>query len=176
MDAGLFELLKSAAIAASLAFIVALPLAWWLCRSRSPLGVVARVALLIPVVLPSPAVTTWFGGFNSGLVGAVAFSIPFAVFPLTQSFSAASSSSLDAAASLGAGPWDRFFFLGLAPSLRSVMGAIGLCLARAMAELSTHATFGAGNRLLGGIALGLTTLALLVCYGFGMVGRRERRS
>jgi molybdate transport system permease protein len=176
MNAGLPLLLKSAAIVCSIAFVLALPIAWWLARWQNRLTAVVRIMLLIPVVVPSAALALWFGRCSAGYLSAVVFSMPFAVFPLIRVFSATSDSALDAAASLGVNPLHRILYLGLAPAVGRVFGGIGLCLARAFAELCILAPANAGNRIMGVTVLGVISLALLAVYGLGRVERREIRA
>ncbi len=108
------------------------PLAWWLARTRSwwkgPVG--ALVAL--PLVLP-PTVLGFYlliamgpngpiGAFTESLgvgtlaftfwglvVGSVFYSLPFVVQPIQNAIAAIGDRPLEAAATLRAGPLDRFF-------------------------------------------------------------------
>ncbi len=121
-----------AALTTAVLLVVGTPIAWWLARTRSwwkgPVG--AIVAL--PIVLPPTVIgfylllmlgpdgpvgrLTQAAGFGllpftfAGLVvGSVLYSLPFVVQPLQQAFEAIGERPLEAAATLRAGPWDRFF-------------------------------------------------------------------
>lgn len=128
--------LALATITTIVLLLVGTPLAWWLARSRTPLkeGVAAIVAL--PLVLP-PTVLGFYllialgpggpGGFIAALygarslaftfpglvVGSVVYSLPFAVQPIRNGFEAMGTRPLEVAATLRAGPWDRFFNVAL---------------------------------------------------------------
>jgi len=107
-------------------------LAWWLARGNSAWrGPVAALTAL-PLVLP-PTVLGFYllmalgpdgliGGATTALgwgplaftfgglvVGSVVYSLPFAVRPLRDAFAGICRGPLEAAATLRAGPWDRFF-------------------------------------------------------------------
>jgi molybdate transport system permease protein len=108
------------------------PIAWWLARTRSRWkGPVAAVVAL-PIVLP-PTVLGFYllvamgprgpvGQLTEALglgllpftfpglvVASVFYSLPFVVQPLQNAFAAIGERPLEAAATLRAGPWDRFF-------------------------------------------------------------------
>ena len=125
-----------AAISTLLLLLVGTPLAWWLARSRSvwkPLwaALVAMPLVLPPTVLgfyllmlmgpqgPVGHLTQWLGlgrlpfTFAGLVVGSVLYSLPFVVQPLQQAFEAIPERLLEAAATLHASPWDRFFSVAL---------------------------------------------------------------
>ena len=130
-------------ITAALAFtttllllLVGTPLAWWLARTRSRLKPLWSALVAMPLVLP-PTVLGFYllllmgpqgvvGQFTQALglgrlpftfaglvVASVLYSMPFVVQPLQQAFEAIAENMLDAAATLRAGPWDRFFSVAL---------------------------------------------------------------
>ncbi|MEI6414761.1 MAG: molybdate ABC transporter permease subunit [Pseudomonadota bacterium] len=124
--------LKLASLTTLLLLLIGTPIAWWLARTRSPLkgpigAVVALPLVLPPTVLgfyllvwlgPHGAVgrlTQWLGlgllpfTFAGLVVASVIYSLPFVVQPLRNAFEAIGESLLEAAATLRAGPWDRFF-------------------------------------------------------------------
>jgi molybdate transport system permease protein len=124
--------LRLAAITTVLLLIFGTPLAWWLARTHSPMkGLIAAVAAL-PIVLPptvlgfyllvamGPAgpVGTLTQSLGLGLlpftfaglvVGSVVYSLPFVVQPLQAAFEAIGERPMETAATLRAGPLDRFF-------------------------------------------------------------------
>ncbi len=107
------------------------PLAWWLATSTSRWRGLIGSLVALPLVLP-PTVLGFYllivlgpggpiGKLSSALglgtlpftfwglvVGSVLYSMPFVVQPLQNSFAALGSRPLEMAATLRAGPWDRF--------------------------------------------------------------------
>lgn len=112
--------------------VVGTPLAWWLARSRSWLSVAVGAMVALPLVLP-PTVLGFYlliamspdgviGQLTqtlgldilpftfSGLVFAsVLYSLPFVVQPIQNAMAAVGDRPMEVAATLGAGPLDRFF-------------------------------------------------------------------
>jgi len=125
-----------AALATVLLLIVGTPIAWWLARTRSPLKGVVGAVVALPLVLPPTvlgfylliamgpagpvgALTQALGlgtlpfTFSGLVVASVFYSLPFVVQPLQQAFEAIGDGPLEAAATLRAGPWERFFAVAL---------------------------------------------------------------
>ncbi|MEX2643331.1 MAG: molybdate ABC transporter permease subunit [Acetobacterales bacterium] len=124
--------LELAAVTTLVLLVVATPIAWWLARAQARWkeGVAAVVAL--PLVLP-PTVLGFYllillgpdgpGGwlarafgstslaftFEGLVIGSVVYSLPFVVQPVRNAFEAVGNAPLEAAASLRASPWDRFW-------------------------------------------------------------------
>ena len=116
--------------------LLATPLAWWLARGRSRLRPIVEAVTALPLVLP-PTVLGFYllvilsptgavgglwqalGGdrlifsFPGLLIGSMLYSLPFAVQPLQNAFLAIGREPLEAAATLGAGPMDRFLTVAL---------------------------------------------------------------
>ena len=112
--------------------VVGTPIAWWLAQSRSWLKGPIGALVALPLVLP-PTVLGFYlliamgpngpvGQFTQimglgtlpftywGLViGSVFYSLPFVVQPLQNAFEAIGERPLEVAATLRAGPLDRFF-------------------------------------------------------------------
>ncbi len=156
-----------AATATALLLLLGTPLAWWLARSRSvwkPLGsaLVAMPLVLPPTVLgfyllllmgPQGAVGQFtqalglgrlpftFGGL---VVASVLVSLPFVVQPLQQAFEAIPESTLEAAATLRAGPWDRFFTVALPLARPGLVTATVLGFAHTVGEFGVVLMIG-GN-------------------------------
>jgi molybdate transport system permease protein len=125
-----------AAVATLLLLLVGTPLAWWLARTRSRLKPLAASLVAMPLVLP-PSVLGFYllllmgpqgpvgratealglgrlpFTFEGLVVASVLASLPFVVQPLQQAFEAIPESVLEAAATLRAGPWDRFVSVAL---------------------------------------------------------------
>jgi molybdate transport system permease protein len=85
------------------------------------------------------------------------YSLPFAVQPLQNAFEAIGRAPVDVAATLGAGPWDRFFTVVL-PLARP-----GLLSATMMAFAHTVGEFGV-VLMLGGSIPGKTRVASIALY------------
>ncbi|MDB5888781.1 MAG: modC, partial [Rhodocyclales bacterium] len=123
--------LKLASITVLLLLLVGTPIAWWLAHTRSrlkgPIGAVVALPIVLPptvlgfylLVLLGPhgaiGKLTQAAGLGllpfsfAGLVlGSVLYSLPFVVQPLQNAFEAIGPRPLEVAASLRAGPWDRF--------------------------------------------------------------------
>jgi molybdate transport system permease protein len=111
---------------------VGTPLAWWLARTRSGLKEPLAAVVALPLVLPptvlgfyllvllgpqgalgAPLAALGVGPlvftFSGLVVGSVLYSLPFVVQPLQNAFEALGERPLEVAATLRAGPLDRFF-------------------------------------------------------------------
>ncbi|WP_128001740.1 molybdate ABC transporter permease subunit [Piscinibacter defluvii] len=121
-----------AAVTTVLLLLVGTPLAWWLARTRSRLKPVWSALVAMPLVLP-PTVLGFYlllamgprgpvgqltealglgrlpFSFAGLVVASVFYSLPFVVQPLQQAFESIPERTLEAAATLRAGPLDRFF-------------------------------------------------------------------
>jgi molybdate transport system permease protein len=121
-----------AALTTLLLLIVGTPIAWWLARTRSRAKPLVASVVTMPLVLP-PSVMGFYllllmgpqgpigqltqalglgrlpFSFAGLVVASVIYSMPFVVQPLQQAFEAIPERTLEAAATLRAGPWDRFF-------------------------------------------------------------------
>ena len=125
-----------AAVSTLLLLIVGTPVAWWLARTRSRLKPFWAALVAMPLVLPPTVIgfyllllmgpqgpvgqfTQWLGlgrlpfTFAGLVVASVIYTLPFVVQPLQQAFEAVSERTLEAAATLRASPWDRFFSVAL---------------------------------------------------------------
>ncbi len=108
------------------------PLAWWLARSRGwlarPVGALVALPLVLPPSVlgfyllvglgPNGPVGAWMLSlglptlpftFTGLVVASVFYSLPFMVQPILNSMQALGERPLEVAASLRAGPLDRFF-------------------------------------------------------------------
>jgi molybdate transport system permease protein len=119
-----------------LLLIVGTPIAWRLARTRSTWKPLWAALVAMPLVLP-PTVLGFYllllmgpqgpvGQLTESLgigrlpftfaglvVASVLYSMPFVVQPLQQAFEAIPERMLEAAATLCASPWDRFFSVAL---------------------------------------------------------------
>jgi len=159
--------LTLASLTTALLLVLCTPLAWWLAhtpsRWRAPVGAVVALPLVLPptvigfylLVLMGPSgpvgqfteALGWgrlpftFGGL---LVGSVVYSLPFAVQPLQRAFEAMGTRPLEAAASLGASPLDRFFSVALPLARPGFITAAVLSFAHTVGEFGVVLTIG-GN-------------------------------
>jgi molybdate transport system permease protein len=124
--------LRLASVTMLLLLLIGTPIAWWLARTRSRLKPAVAAVVALPIVLPPTVlgfyllvamgpqgalgqVTQALGlgllpfSFGGLVVASVFYSMPFVVQPLQQAFEAVGEATLEAAATLRAGPWDRFF-------------------------------------------------------------------
>ena len=170
-----------AALSTLLLLAVGTPLAWWLARTRSrakPLwaALVAMPLVLPPTVLgfyllllmgpqgPVGQLTQWLGlgrlpfTFAGLVVASVIYSLPFVVQPLQQAFEAIPERTLEAAATLRASPWDRFFSVAL-PLARP-----GLVTASVLGFAHTVGEFGV-VLMIGGNLPGQTRVLSVALYG-----------
>ena len=116
---------------------LATPLAWWLARSPSRAKSAIEAVVAMPLVLPPTVLgfyllvllnpDTFLGGlwvratgealtfsFAGLVIASMIYSLPFMVQPLHSAFRAVPESVMEAAATLGASPRDRFFNVGIA--------------------------------------------------------------
>jgi molybdate transport system permease protein len=115
-----------------LLLLLGTPLAWWLARTRLRLKGLIGAVVALPLVLP-PTVLGFYllvalgphgpvgrltealglgtlaFTFTGLVIGSVFYSLPFVVQPLQNAFEAIGERPLEVAATLRAGPWDRFF-------------------------------------------------------------------
>lgn len=137
--------------------IIATPLAWWLAfthtRARAPIEALVALPLVLPptvlgfylLILLGPA--GWLGGlwvtltdesltfsFTGLVIASVIYSLPFAVQPLQGAFEAVGRRPLEAAATLGATPWQGFVRVASPLALRGYVSAIVLGFAHTLGE------------------------------------------
>jgi molybdate transport system permease protein len=128
--------LQLASVVTALLLVIGTPIAWWLARTTSrwkgPVGAVVALPLVLPPTVigfylllvmgphgPVGQLTRWLGlgllpfTFWGLCVGSVIYSLPFVVQPIQNAFEASGRRPLEVAATLGAGPWDRFFSVAL---------------------------------------------------------------
>lgn len=128
--------LRLATVVTFLLLIIGTPIAWWLARTRSwlkgPIGAVVALPLVLPptvlgfylllVMGPNGPVGQLTQSLGVGLlpftfwglvVASVFYSMPFVVQPIQNAFEAIGARPLEVAATLRAGPWDRFFSVAL---------------------------------------------------------------
>lgn len=159
---------------------VATPLALWLASGRSAARVAVQAVVALPLVLP-PTVLGFYllitlgphgfvGGslealglrhlafsFEGILIGSVIYSLPFAVQPLHEAFTALGRRPLEVAATLGANALDRFVTVVL-PLTRG-----GFIVAATLSFAHTLGEFGV-ILMLGGSIPGETKVLSVLIY------------
>ncbi len=157
-DAGpLILTLALAAATTAVLLVVGTPLAWWLAMTRSRARPAVEAVTALPLVLPptvlgfyflvilgpaSPLGAFWVRltgdtltfSFSGLVVASVVYSLPFMVQPLQRAFEDIGRAPLEAAASLRAGPLDRFFTVVLPLARRGFLSAAVLSFAHTVGE------------------------------------------
>jgi molybdate transport system permease protein len=159
--------LQLAAVSTLVLMLIGIPLAWWLCRSRSRLRPLCSALVTLPMVLP-PTVLGFYllmllapqGSIGKALEGlglgrlpftfgglvaaSVVYSLPFVVQPLQVAFNGIPQRLLDAASSLRARPLDRFFSVVLPLARPGLWSAAVLGFAHTVGEFGVVLMIG-GN-------------------------------
>ena len=147
--------------------LVGTPLAWWLARTRTRFKPLWASLVAMPLVLPPSVIgfyllllmgpqgpigeltqTLGLGRlpftFAGLVVGSVLYSMPFVVQPLQQAFEAIPERTLEAASTLRAGAWDRFFSVALPLARPGLVTACVLGFAHTVGEFGVVLMIG-GN-------------------------------
>lgn len=150
-----------------LLILFATPLAWWLARSRrwwkEAIGALTALPLVLPPTVigfyvlialgpesPLMALLQPFGvrtlafTFTGLVIGSLFYSLPFAIQPLRTAFEAIGDRPLEIAATMGAGPFDRFFTVALPLARRGFLSASILVFAHTVGEFGVVLMIG-GN-------------------------------
>jgi molybdate transport system permease protein len=133
------------------------PLAWWLAHTRARGRSVVEAVVALPLVLP-PTVLGFYllvllgpagsigrlwveltgktltFSFAGLLVASAIYSLPFVVQPLQGAFEAIGRAPLEAAATLGASPWQAFLSVASPLALRGYISALVLGFAHTLGE------------------------------------------
>ena len=159
--------LRLATIVAATLMLIGLPLAYWIAFSKQRWKFLVETVVALPLILPptvlgfylliafgsQSAFGRWWQSFTghplafsfSGLVlGSVIYSLPFAVQPLTSSFSAVDRSLLAASATLGVGKWSTFWRVIVPLSVPGIITAVVLSFAHTVGEFGVVLMIG-GN-------------------------------
>jgi len=208
-----------AALTTLLLLVVGTPIGWWLARTRSRAKPLVAALVAMPIVLP-PTVMGFYllllmgpqgpvgqltqalglgrlpFSFAGLVVASVLYSMPFVVQPLQQAFEAIPERTLEAAATLRAGPWDRFFSVVLPLARPGFLTASVLGFAHTVGEFGVVLMIG-GNipdktRVLSvaiyghvealefeaahRLAAGMVVFALVVLVTLYVLGRRTGRA
>ncbi|AOV02891.1 MULTISPECIES: molybdate ABC transporter permease subunit [Delftia] len=159
--------LKLASVTTVLLLALCTPLAWWLAHTRSrwrgPIGAVVALPLVLPPTVigfyllvtmgpngPVGQLTQALGlgtlpfTFAGLVIGSLVYSLPFTVQPLQRAFESLGTRPMEAAASLGAGPLDRFFTVALPLARPGFITAAVLTFAHTVGEFGVVLMLG-GN-------------------------------
>jgi molybdate transport system permease protein len=159
--------LRLAVVVSAILLAVGLPLAYWLAFSRWRWKFFAEAVVSLPIVLPPTVLGfyvlvaigpmspfgRWYHAltghnlaftFEGLVVGSVLYSLPFAVQPMTASFSAIDRKLLDASSLLGASRWRTFWRIVLPLGLPGVLAGVVLSFAHTLGEFGVVLMIG-GN-------------------------------
>lgn len=159
--------LKLATLVTLLLLLLGIPLAWWLAQTRSRWKGTIAAMIALPLVLP-PTVLGFYlllamgpqgplgklmallnlellpFSFSGLVVASVIYSLPFVVQPVQNAMVTMGRRPLEVAASLGAGPLDRFFTVVLPLSAPGILTAAILGFAHTVGEFGVVLMIG-GN-------------------------------
>ncbi len=159
--------LKLAGVVTLLLLVLGTPLAWWLAHTRSRWKAPLSALVALPLVLPPTVLGFYLLMLMGprGLVGqatqalgigllpftfaglvlaSMLYSMPFVVQPIQTAFEAIGARPLEAAATLRAGPWERFVHVALPLARRGVLTAAVLGFAHTVGEFGVVLMIG-GN-------------------------------
>lgn len=159
--------LKLAALTTLILMCLGMPLAWWLAHTRSWLKIPINALVSLPLVLPPTVIGFYLllllgpkgaighltqnlglGSlaftFYGLLLGSVLYSMPFVVQPLQNAFESIGKRPMEAAATLGASPIDRFFTVALPLARSGLLTAAVLGFAHTVGEFGVVLMIG-GN-------------------------------
>jgi molybdate transport system permease protein len=159
--------LRLAVVTTAVLVALALPLAWWLARSRHPLRHIVEALVALPLVLPPTVIGFYllllFAGrglnftFTGLVIGSVLYSLPFVVQPLTQAFAAIGARPLQFAAVLGAPPLQRWWRVAVPLVLPGLISAALLGFTHTLGEFGVVL-------MIGGNIPGMTRLVSIALY------------
>ena len=172
--------LKLATISTLLLLILCVPLAWWLAFSPRRFKVMVEALVALPLVLPPTVIGFYLlillgprgavGGFLESIglnhlafsftglvIGSMVYSLPFVVQPLQNAFQTMGTRPLEAAATLRAGPIDRFLTVVLPLTRRGFLTAFVLSFAHTLGEFGVLL-------MIGGSIPGQTQVASIAIY------------
>lgn len=159
--------LRLAMVSTSVLLLLGTPLAWWLATTHRGFRPVVDAIVALPLVLPPTVLGfyllvllgpqgfvgrswAWLGGqplvfsFAGLVIGSVVYSLPFVVQPIRDAFLNIGPEPMEAAATLGAGPWARFRTIALPLAKRGFFTAASLGFAHTLGEFGVVLMLG-GN-------------------------------
>jgi molybdate transport system permease protein len=149
--------LQLATVTVVVLLVIATPLAWWLAFTKSRARTLLEAVVAMPLVLPPTVLgfyllillgpagfigrpwltltdTTLTFSFAGLVVASVIYSFPFAVQQLQAAFEGVGRAPLEAAATLGAGPFDAFWRVASPLAVRGYVSAVVLSFAHTLGE------------------------------------------
>ncbi len=159
--------LKLALITTVILLLLGTPLAWWLANSRCRYKFILDTLVALPLVLPPTVLGFYlllalgvhgplgslmlaFGmtplafSFSGLVIGSVFYSLPFVVQPLKNAFLAVGKRPLEVAATLGATPFERFWYVAVPMARPGFITATVLGFAHTIGEFGVVLMIG-GN-------------------------------
>jgi molybdate transport system permease protein len=159
--------LKLAFVVTALLLAIGTPLAWWLATTRSRWKATLSAVIALPLVLPPTVIgfyllmlmgphgivgeaTKALGlgllpfSFSGLVIASMLYSMPFVVQPIQTAFESIGARPIESAATLRAGPWDRFAHVALPLARRGVVTAAVLGFAHTVGEFGVVLMIG-GN-------------------------------
>ena len=172
--------LRLALTSTLLLLVLCVPLAWWLAFTPSRAKVLIEALVALPLVLPPTVIGFYLlillgprgaiGGalesiglthlafsFSGLVIGSMVYSLPFVVQPLQNAFQSLGNRPLEAAATLRAGPVDRFLSVVLPLTRRGFLTAFVLSFAHTLGEFGVLL-------MIGGSIPGQTQVASIAIY------------
>lgn len=149
--------LKLALVTTLILLLLGTPLAWWLANTKRRVRLLVEPVVALPLILP-PTVMGFYlliafapnsllGGlwlqftgsplsftFSALVIGSVLYSLPFFTQPLQIAFENLEAGVLEAAATMGAHPLDRFFSVAVPLCRRGFVTAASLSFAHTVGE------------------------------------------
>lgn len=149
--------LQLAAVTTVVLLALGTPLAWWLSQTRSRAKPVIEAITALPLVLPPTVLgfylliimspqsavgrfwvdatgSTLTFSFTGLVIASALYSLPFAVQPLQAAFESLGRAPFEVAATLRAGPVDRFFSIAAPMAKRGFLTATVLSFAHTVGE------------------------------------------
>lgn len=159
--------LKLATVVTVLLLLIGTPIAWWLASTRSRWKNPVSALVALPIVLPPSVLGFYlliFMGpkgplgqltaslglgtlpftFSGLVIASLVYSLPFVVQPIQNAIEALGRRPLEVAATLRAGPWDRFFSVILPQARPGLFTAAVLGFAHTVGEFGVVLMIG-GN-------------------------------
>ncbi len=213
--------LKLAAITTALLLLLCAPISWWLAHTTSRCRPIFEAIIALPIVLP-PSVLGFYllialsptgplgklsatlGGpalvfsFTGLVIGSLIYTLPFVAQPLQNAFASIKADQLEAAATLGASPLDRFFTIVLPQAKRGIITAAVLGFAHTLGEFGVVLMIGGSipgetrtmsiaiyesvemldygkAHILAATVLAISFLLLVAIYGLNRTGLSSKR-
>ncbi len=172
--------LRLALVTSLLLLVIGVPLAGWLCASRSRVSLGLEVVFGLPLVLPPTvlgfyllillAPGTWLGeswahifgqplpfSFAGLVLGSVIYSLPFVLSPIQTAYRAVDPALIQGSIALGATPHQTFWRIVVPSSRAGIVAGFALSFAHTLGEFGVVL-------MLGGNIPGETRVASIALY------------